>query len=58
VKLRPGLAADFAYQYIRQNDRRGRTREPPLNQVPTTGMNTGVYDFYAHLFGVSLGYAF
>ena len=58
VKLRPGLTADVAYQYVRQNDRRGRTREPPLNQVPTTGMNTGVYDFYAHLFGVSLGYAF
>ena len=58
VKLRPGLAADFAYQYVRQNDRRGRTREPLFNQAATTGMSNGVYDFYAHLFGVSLGYAF
>jgi long-chain fatty acid transport protein len=58
VKLRPGLAADFAYQYVRQNDRRGRTREPLFNQAATTGMSNGVYDFYAHLFGVSLGYSF
>ena len=58
VKLRPDLTADVAYQYIRQNDRRGRTREALFNQAATTGLNNGVYDFYAHLFGVSLGYAF
>jgi len=58
MKLRPDLTADVAYQYIRQNDRRGRTREPLFNQAATTGMNNGVYDFFAHLFGVSLGYAF
>jgi long-chain fatty acid transport protein len=58
VKLSRGLTADLAYQYIRQNDRRGRTREPTFNQVPTTGMNNGLYTFHAHLFGVSLSYAF
>ena len=58
VKLGAALSADLAYQYIRQNDRRGRTREPIFNQVPTTGLNNGLYDFHAHLFGVSLSYAF
>ena len=58
VKLAASLSADLAYQYIRQNDRRGRTREPILNRMPTTGLNNGLYDFQAHLFGVSLSYAF
>ena len=58
VKLSPGFSADLAYQYIKQNDRRGRTREALFNQAPTTLLNHGVYDFHAHLFGVSLGYAF
>jgi long-chain fatty acid transport protein len=58
VKLAPGFTADLAYQYIKQNDRRGRTREPIFNQVPTTALNNGVYNFHAHLFGVSLSYAF
>jgi long-chain fatty acid transport protein len=57
VKLGSVLTADLAYQYIRQNDRRGRTREP-LVGAATTGMNNGLYDFHAHLFGVSLSYAF
>jgi len=57
VKLGRALTADLAYQYIRQNDRRGRTREP-LVGAATTGLNNGLYDFYAHLFGVSLVYAF
>ncbi len=58
VKLSPGFSADVAYQYINQDDRRGRTREALFNQVPTTLLNHGVYEFHAHLFGVSLGYAF
>ena len=58
VKLAPGLTGDLAYQYVKQNDRRGRTREPTFNQLPTTGMNNGVYQLHAHLFGVSLSYAF
>jgi len=58
VKLSRGFTADVAYQYIKQNDRRGRTREPLFNQQATTGLNNGLYNFHAHLFGVSLGYAF
>jgi len=58
VKLARGFSADLAYQYIEQNDRRGRTREPILGQLPTTGLNNGLYTFHAHLFGVSLSYAF
>jgi len=58
VKLASNLTADVAAQYIKQNDRRGRTREPIFNQVPTTGLNTGVYNFHAELFGLSLSYAF
>ena len=58
VKLARSLTADVAYQFVRQGDRRGRTREPIFNQVPTTGLNTGLYTLHAHLFGVSLGYAF
>src|SRR3989454_2393616 len=57
IKLTSALTADLAYQYIRQNDRRGRTREP-LSGPATTGMNNGLYTFHAHLFGGSLGYAF
>lgn len=57
VKLAAALSADLAYQYIRQADRRGRTREP-LVGAPTTGLNNGLYDFQAHLFGVSLSYGF
>ena len=58
VKLAPGLTGDLAYQYIKQNARRGRTREATFNQPATTGMNNGVYELHAHLFGVSLSYAF
>jgi long-chain fatty acid transport protein len=58
VKLSPGITADLAYQYIKQNDRRGRTREALFNQVPTTLLNHGLYDFHAHLFGASLSYEF
>jgi len=56
-KLTPQLTGDVAYQYIRQNDRRGRTRETP-NTPPTTALNNGLYTFNAHLFGVSLAFTF
>jgi long-chain fatty acid transport protein len=58
VELSRAFKADVAYQYIKQNARRGRTREPLFNQAATTGLNNGVYKLHAHLFGVSLGYAF
>jgi long-chain fatty acid transport protein len=57
VKLARQVNADFAYQYIKQNDRRGRTRETP-NVMPTTALNNGLYTFSAHLFGASLAFTF
>jgi long-chain fatty acid transport protein len=50
VDLTPKLHADLAYQYIKQNDRRGL--------VNISAGNTGVYHFAAHLFGVGLAYTF
>lgn len=47
----PKLHGDFAYQYIAQQDRRGRVFPPPVS-------NTGVYEFSAHLFGAGLAYTF
>jgi long-chain fatty acid transport protein len=46
----PKLHADLAYQYIKQNDRRGL--------VNVSAGNTGVYHFSAHLFGAGLTYTF
>lgn len=42
---------NMAYQYLRQDDRRGRVRDAPPGEVPTTELNSGLYDFTAHLFG-------
>jgi len=49
--------ASLAYQYIHQDDRRGRTRDTP-NVPPTTALNNGLYTFNGHLFGASLAVAF
>jgi long-chain fatty acid transport protein len=56
-KFSPAMSLDLAYQYIRQDDRRGRTIETP-NVPPTTALNSGLYTFNAHLFGVALAFAF
>ena len=48
------FAADIAYQYIRQNKRRGRVREPEPGTSPTVALNSGLYTFNAHLFGATL----
>jgi len=50
VQLTPKLHADLAYQYIKQNDRRG-TVDPAVG-------NTGLYQFKGNLFGVGLAYTF
>jgi long-chain fatty acid transport protein len=50
LDLGPKLHADLAYQYIKQNDRRGL--------VNIAAGNTGLYQFSAHLFGVGLAYTF
>jgi long-chain fatty acid transport protein len=50
IDLTSKLRADLAYQYIKQNDRRG--------MVNTAAGNTGLYQFQAHLFGAGLAYTF
>ena len=48
--MTPKLHADLAYQYIKQNDRRGT--------VNLAAGNTGLYQFSAHLFGIGLAFTF
>jgi long-chain fatty acid transport protein len=50
VALSPKFHADLAYQYIKQDDRRGT--------VNLAAGNTGLYTFSAHLFGIGLSYTF
>ena len=50
-QLTPGLHADLAYQYIKQNDRRGRVFSQAVG-------NTGLYSLHAHLVGLGLAYTF
>jgi long-chain fatty acid transport protein len=50
-QVSPKLKADFGYQYIRQDDRRGRVFDETVG-------NTGLYVFKAHLVGAGLSYTF
>jgi long-chain fatty acid transport protein len=50
-QLSPKLKADFGYQYIRQDDRRGRVFSESVG-------NTGLYTFKGHLLGVGLALTF
>jgi long-chain fatty acid transport protein len=50
IELRPHWHADLAYQYIRQNDRRGT--------VNLAAGNTGLYQFSAHLFAAGIALTF
>ncbi len=54
IKLLPQLRLDLGYQYLQQQDRRGRLVDPPAGGAPTAAMNTGLYSFKANLFGASL----
>lgn len=58
IKLMPQLRLDLAYQYLQQQDRRGRVMDPPTGVQPTPAMNTGLYSFKANLFGASLALGF
>ncbi len=49
TQISGGLHLDAAYQYIKQQDRRGRAG---------TTFNNGLYTFGAHLFGAGLSYTF
>lgn len=48
------LRADVAYQYLSQQNRRGRVREFPSGVTPDLSLNTGLYEFKAHLLGITL----
>jgi long-chain fatty acid transport protein len=58
IRLTDRLAADLAYQYINQNKRRGRVREPLPGTAPSVDLNSGLYRFNAHLFGATLRWHF
>jgi long-chain fatty acid transport protein len=49
--VHPKMKVDFGYQYIRQNDRRGRVHDETIG-------NTGLYTFKGNLFGLGLSYTF
>ncbi len=57
TKLTKGLRFDFAYQYVDQADRRGRSTGGGSDN-PTVDVNDGLYQSEAHLFGLSLIYKF
>lgn len=57
TRIYKGLRFDAAYQYINQADRRGRSTDGGT-ETPTAGVNDGLYQFDAHLFGLSLIYNF
>jgi long-chain fatty acid transport protein len=57
VQLTTALRLDLAYQYIRQQDRRGRMTDP-VGRDPLPLDNTGLFKFTANLFGASLALAF
>jgi long-chain fatty acid transport protein len=59
VALAPRWSVNLAYQFIKQNDRRGRTREVSLaTPSQLLALNNGLYSISAHLFGASLAYSF
>ncbi len=56
IKLSEKFTVDLAYQYILQNDRRGRVREVPAGTPPSqvvTDINSGLYQSHAHLLGAT-----
>jgi long-chain fatty acid transport protein len=57
IQLTNSLRLDLAYQYIQQQDRRGRMTDP-VGRDPLPIDNTGLYKFTANLFGASLALAF
>jgi long-chain fatty acid transport protein len=54
VHLTDRLTLDLAYQYLKQNDRRGRVREPAAGEAPSVALNSGLYAFNGHLIGTTL----
>lgn len=56
-RIAPSFWVNAAYQYIRQDKRRGRVRDYPsgmTSQEVANTINSGLYDFFAHLAGITL----
>jgi long-chain fatty acid transport protein len=53
-RIVPSVELNVAYQYINQNDRRGRVRDAPEGEEPTAALNSGLYTFSGHLIGTTL----
>ena len=56
VGVRPlsGVELNLAYQFLMQNDRRGRTRGPAPGQEISTDLNDGLFSLNAHIIGTTL----
>ncbi len=53
-EVSPGIHLEGGYHYLMQNDRRGRTVEPPGTGPATVDLNDGLYTVSAHLIGFTL----
>jgi long-chain fatty acid transport protein len=49
------IRADLFYNFVNQDDRRGRVRSPAPGQ-PAAQLNIGMYESTAHLVGITLSY--
>jgi long-chain fatty acid transport protein len=52
--LRHDTTIDFAYQFVRHDDRRGRVANPAPGETPTTALNSGVYRSRGDLLGITV----
>ena len=57
-KLSKAFRLDFAYMYLNQPDRAGRSYAGANPAAPTAADNNGTYTFMGHLFGLSLSVRF
>ncbi len=53
-RLGHGVTLDIAYQYVRQDDRRGRVVDPAPGTEPTPALNSGLYQISAHVASVTV----
>ncbi len=53
-RLGRGVTLDIAYQYVRQDDRRGRVVDPAPGTEPTPALNSGLYQLSAHVASVTV----
>ena len=58
IRLGRNWMVDLAYQYINQDQRRGRVRDAFPGTSPTVELNSGVYTFNAHLLGATVAVNF